>query len=95
MQQIFTNQSLLHSYFHWTNLYTIESTEYSKYHPLCYLCDDLHYKVIKPGKAMPKKNFRIWHNDLDGMRWCLKDYMKEQLDMKIYLNDEGTEFNIF
>lgn len=63
------NPSIYETYFSWTNLYTFDSNPLS-YSPLCDLCAALNTE-IKPAPAI--KNFRLWWNGRNGMKWCLSE----------------------
>ncbi|XP_038222145.1 alpha-(1,3)-fucosyltransferase C-like [Zerene cesonia] len=74
MYKAIKDPKLYETYFKWTNLYTVESDPRSS-HPLCELCEALH---TKSRRVPAKEKFRIWWNDINGMKWCLsQEYWNE------------------
>ncbi|KAG6448927.1 hypothetical protein O3G_MSEX005766 [Manduca sexta] len=86
IRQVISNRNLFMSYFTWTNLYKVTTSEVKVQHPLCHFCEALHSNRVQKAPAM--KNFRFWWNGLNGMKWCLSnEYWSERNKMIIDSKD--------
>ncbi|CAK1542258.1 unnamed protein product [Leptosia nina] len=89
MYKAIKDPNLYETYFKWTNLYTVES-DARENHPLCGLCEAIH----KEDNRVPaKEKFRLWWNNIDGMKWCLSE---EYWNETALVNIDATHiFNLY